>query len=74
MAPSDRSHTTSYYYYYQSAIIYLLTFLRYLTMNNTVTLKARMSLKLIGNDTIRQITHECLLAIHSNYGPILYCF
>ena len=33
-----------------------------------------MSLKVIGNGTIRMIAYEFLLALHSNYGPILYHF
>ena len=40
-----------------------------------VTLKSELGLfNVTGNDTIRQIAYEFLLAFHSNYGPVLYYF
>jgi len=30
--------------------------------------------KVIGTDTDRSATYDCLLVIHSNYGPISYRF
>ena len=34
----------------------------------------QMSLKVIGNVTVRQSEYDFLLPFHSNYGPILYRF
>ena len=48
--------------------------MRYSTCKYTVTLKPRVSLKVIENDTIQSGTHDFLLTFHSNHRPVSHRF
>jgi len=56
--------------------INLIPFLSYLALSNIMTSKSTgyMSLKIIGNGTIRLIAYEFLFVFHCNYGRTLYRF
>jgi len=42
--------------------------------NGLLTSHVTRSLKVTGTDTDLSATHVYLLVIHSNHGPVLYCF
>jgi len=62
MAPFDRSYTT----FYWSAIVNIVQFLSYLTLNNIVTLKSGLEVtQVIQNGTIGKLGCGFLFAFHS---------